>query len=380
MSREGYPLELVLSDPEYDIDGQLIYSPAHKDVVGIYYNDGTAKSVFWDAEFKAFQAGVDRALPDTFNYITSLSEDARKYIVVSASPTRPGTVLFGDRDLGTLSHVADMYPSLNEDVLVAKEKRIYRARDGLELEGYLSLPKHYTGNPVATVLLPHGGPMSRDGNSFDTFSAFMVNRGYAVFQPNFRGSSGYGHDFMMKAVGGMGLAMQDDLTDAVNFLVEAGIADPGRVCIVGASYGGYAALMGASKTPELFQCAISFAGISDVGLLRSEARDLLYGGVAREQLGSGISELRAVSPAHLVERVEIPILLIHGDDDAVVPVTQSRVMADALNKHDKAHEYIELEGGSHHLDYLPHRKQTFEAMEAFLRKHLPTEPLITATN
>lgn len=380
LSVDGYPLELVLSDAEYDIAGQLIYSPAHKDVVGIYYNDNSAKSVFWNAEFKAFQAGVDRALPDTFNYITSLSNDARKYIVFSSSATRPGTILFGDRDQGTLSHVADTYPALDENVLVAKRKLSYQARDGLELEAYLSLPRHYAGEPLATILLPHGGPMARDGNSFDAFSAFMVNRGYAVLQPNFRGSAGYGHNFMMMAVGGMGLAMQDDLTDAVKFLIDEKIADPGRVCIVGGSYGGYAALMGAAKTPDLFQCAISFAGISDVALLRSEARNLLYGGVARDQLGGSFGHLRAVSPARLAEQVKSPVLLIHGEDDTVVPVTQSRLMANALSKHNKAHEYIELKGGGHYLDYLPHRKQTFEAMETFLLRHLPAGPLEVVAN
>lgn len=371
LSKDGYPRELILSDENYDVSGSLIYSHVHKDVVGLYYTGDADRSIFWNDEFKAFQGGLDKAMPDTVNYISSLSADMRKYIVFSSNATQPGTILFGDRDEKTLTYIADIYESLNENVLIEKQELTYEARDGLKLEGYLSLPINYADKPIATIILPHGGPMSQDGKGFDSFSSFMVNRGYAVFQPNFRGSSGYGHDFMMMAVGGMGLAMQDDLEDAVKFLVDKKIADPKRVCIIGGSYGGYAALMGATKTPDLYQCAISFAGISDINKLRSEARYFVNRNVIREQLGNDSKQLRATSPARLAENVKIPILLIHGDDDTIVPVSQSRLMAKALKKHDKAYEYIELEGGSHHLDYMPHRKQTFEAMESFLQKYLP---------
>lgn len=373
LSKPGYPMTLILSNPHYDISGDLIYSHSHRDAVGLYYSDGGGKSIFWNDEFKAFQGGIDKALPESGNYITSLSDDGRKYILFSVSDTQPGQYLFGNRDEKTLDFIADIYPELSNGVLVEKELVTYKARDGLELEGYLSLPKHFADKPIATIILPHGGPMSRDGKGFDSFSAFMVNRGYAVFQPNFRGSSGYGHDFMMMAVGGMGLAMQDDLEDAVKFLVKEKITDPKRVCIAGGSYGGYAALMGASKTPDLFQCAISFAGISDIAKLRNTARYFVNKNVIREQLGNDRKQLRDTSPARLVEQIKIPILLLHGVDDTVVPVDQSRLMARNLKKHNKVYEYIELEGGSHYLDYLPHRKQTFEAMEAFLQKYLPVD-------
>ncbi len=373
LSKEGYPMELILSNPDYDVSGNLIYSPAHRDAVGLYYHDGGGKSIFWNPEFQAFQKGIDKALPDFGNYIASFSDDARKYILFSVGDTQPGQYLFGNRDKKTLDFVADIYPELSNGVLVEKELVTYKARDGLELEGYLSLPKTFKDTPIATIILPHGGPMSQDGRGYDSFSAFMVNRGYAVFQPNFRGSSGYGHDFMMMAVGGMGLAMQDDLEDAVKFLVDEKITDPKRVCIAGGSYGGYAALMGATKTPDLFQCAISFAGISDIVKLRNTARHFVNRNAMREQLGKDTKQLRETSPARLAERVKIPILLLHGADDTIVPVDQSRLMAKRLKKYNKVYEYIELEGGSHHLDYLPHRKQTFEAMEAFLQKYLPVD-------
>jgi dipeptidyl aminopeptidase/acylaminoacyl peptidase len=371
LSKPGFPKELILSNKNYDVNGRLIYSTALKEVVGLYYNDGSSKSIFWNKEFQAFQAGIDKAMPKTNNYIISMSDDARKYILFSSNSTNPGTYYFGDRDKKTLDYLASSYPDLTEDILVKKELRKYKARDGLELDGYLSLPKNFAAKPSATIIFPHGGPMSEDGLDFDIFSTFMANRGYVVFQPNFRGSSGYGHDFMMKAVGGYGLEMQDDLEDAVKYLVEQKISDPKRVCIAGASYGGYAALMGATKTPDLFQCAISFAGMSDLIKMQDSYRNFVNSTIARKQFGDDSRQLKQTSPARMVEKVKIPILLIHGKDDAVVPVAQSRIMADALKDEGKVYEYIELENGTHNLDYLPDRKQTFEAMEKFLKQYLP---------
>ncbi|HSC67104.1 MAG TPA: S9 family peptidase [Cellvibrio sp.] len=372
LSKPGYPKELVLSDPNYDVSGRLIYSTAHKQVVGLYYNDGSAKkSIFWNKEFKAFQAGLDKVLPDSTNYIASISDDARKYVLYTSSPTNPGTYFFGNRDDKSLVPIANAYPDLTEAVLVEKETRNYKARDGLELQGFLSLPKNFPNKPTATIILPHGGPMCEDGKDFDMFSTFMANRGYVVFQPNFRGSSGYGHDFMMQAVGGYGLEMQDDLEDAVKYLVDEKIADPQKVCIVGASYGGYAALMGATKTPDLFRCAISFAGMSDLVRMRDSFRSFSNSNTARKQFGEDKKQLKETSPVRMAEKVKIPILLIHGKDDTTVPVAQSRIMADALKSEGKVYEYIELENGTHYLDYFPDRKQTFEAMENFLKKYLP---------
>src|SRR5690606_32537863 len=200
---------------------------------------------------------------------------------------------------------------------------------------FLTLPKNFSGKPTAAILLPHGGPMSEDGKGFDMFSTFMANRGYVVFQPNFRGSSGYGHNFMMQAVGGYGLEMQDDLEDAVKYLIEHHIADPRRVCIVGASYGGYAALMGAAKTPDLFQCAVSFAGMSDLIKMSDRFRYFSNKNTARKQFGEDRNQLQETSPVRLVDRIKAPILLIHGQDDTVVPVSQSRVMATALKEQKK---------------------------------------------
>ncbi len=369
ISKPDFPRELILDDPNYDIGGRLIYSRALKQVVGIYAN----KTVFFSDEFKSFQKGLNKALPDTENEIISLSDNGRKYVLRASNVTNPGTLYLGDRDAKTLSVLSADFPELTEEVLVSKVQRHYKARDGLALDGYLSLPKNYVGKPVPTIILPHGGPMCEDVEAFDRFSAFMANRGYAVFQPNYRGSSGRGFDFMAQAIGGYGLEMQDDLEDAVKYLVDEKIADPKNVAIVGASYGGYAALMGATKTPNLFKLAISFAGMSDLVRMRNGFRYYYARNSYRKQFGDDKDQLKESSPLRMVDKVKIPILLIHGTKDTRVPVAQSREMAEALKDAHKTYEYVELEDGTHFLDYLDHRKQTFEAMEAFLKKYMPVK-------
>jgi dipeptidyl aminopeptidase/acylaminoacyl peptidase len=370
LSKADLPRQLILSHPVYDIEGSLIYSAARDEPVGIYFSDESSRSLFWDEEFKAFQAGLDKALPDTVNYINDLSSNDRSYLLYATNATTPGIYLLGNRDEKTLIHLAETFPGLNEENLVRKEKISYKARDGLNIEGYLSVPKGKTG-PGALVVLPHGGPFSQDSNSFDTFSAYLANKGYIVFQPNFRGSSGYGHQFLTQAVGQYGMAMQDDITDGTQYLIEQKIADPKRICIMGASYGGYAALLGAARTPDLYQCSISFAGISDLRELRSSYRNYTNYNLAKKQLGEDNDLLEQNSPLNMVKQIKVPVLLLHGTEDRSVPVKQSRMMAEELADENKVFTYIEIEDGTHHLDYLPHRKQTFEAIDAFLNKYLP---------
>lgn len=373
LAKPGYPLQLVLSDPAYDIEGTLIYSATLKDVVGIYYNDGEPKSIFFNEEFKNLQSSLDSILKNSSNRIIDMSSNGKKYILYSSNAITPGAIYIGDRETNELELLEQRNPKLTSDVIAQKEKFEYRARDGLLLDGFLSRPKNSQDKTLATIILPHGGPMSEDGIGFDEYSAFLVNLGYAVFQPNFRGSSGRGHNFMMQAIGSMGLAMQDDLEDAAAFLVKQKIADPKRLAIVGGSYGGYAALMGAAKTPDLFQCAISIAGISDIKKLRNSSYIYANQNTIKKQLGDDSEQLKKTSPVYLAKNIHIPILLIHATNDAIVPVAQSQIMAKELKSQQKNYEYLELEGGSHHFDYLPHRRQTFAAIETFLAKYLPPQ-------
>jgi dipeptidyl aminopeptidase/acylaminoacyl peptidase len=290
--------------------------------------------------------------------------------VYRTNSTTPGIYYLGDRDHKTLAEIAHTYPQL-EGKLQGRKKIVYSARDGKTIEGYLTLPKNHDLNvPSPAVIFPHGGPMARDYGDFDYWAEFFASKGLIVLQPNFRGSSGYGREFELEAIQNMGLTMQDDLTDAANWLLERKLADPNRLAIAGGSYGGYAALMGAVKTPDLFKCAISFAGISDLIELRNSKIYYVGYEVVREQFGRENEKLEAVSPIKFLDKIKIPILLVHGDEDRTVFVEQSRKMANALKNKNKIYTYVELEKGDHYLSLQENRHKFFNAMDEFLDKHL----------
>jgi dipeptidyl aminopeptidase/acylaminoacyl peptidase len=370
VSRDDLPMELAASDDNYDINGRLIYSHKTRDVIGVYHGEAEDSRIYWNEKYKKFQNAINKALPDTTNYLVDFSKDESRYILFCTSDTMPGQYYIGDRRKNTLSIIANTYPQL-EKKLQGNKKVTYNARDSQEIEGYITVPAGFKkSTPCPAVIFPHGGPMARDYGGFDYWAEFFASKGIVVFQPNFRGSSGYGREFENTAVQGYGLAMQDDLTDAAKWLVDQKIADPERIAIAGGSYGGYAALMGAVKTPDLFRCAISFAGIGDLHALLKSQQGYLNYGVVLQQFGSNKKQLKAVSPVNHVEKIKIPILLGHGDEDRTVPVEQSRDMAKELEKEDKVYTYIELEGGSHNLDLQKNRHKFFEAMDKFLDKYL----------
>lgn len=370
-------LELVLSDPYRDVEGGLIHSPRTGEAVGVYYSGGEGLYHFWDEGYSNFASSIDASLPDTSNRILGFSQNERRYLIYSSNDVSPGVYYFGDRDAKILSVIGESYPFLAAENLQPKNKIGISARDGLELEAYLTLPEN-AEEALPTVILPHGGPISRDDGDFDYWTQFFVNRGYAVLQVNFRGSSGYGFDFMQAGLQNYGLTMQDDLEDSTRWLIEQGITDSERVCIVGGSYGGYAALMGVAKTPDLYACAVSFAGLSDLNKVLSNARNYLNRDVVREQFGADAAQLRETSPRRLAELITAPVLLVHGDKDRVVPVDHSRLMRNALKKEDKQFEYIEFDEGDHYLSKAEHRLEFFQAMDSFLAKHLQSEAKVAA--
>lgn len=256
----------------------------------------------------------------------------------------------------------------------------YTSRDGVALWGYLTTPARGQG-PFPTVIMPHGGPQSRDSYGFDFVVQFLVSRGYAVFQPNFRGSEGSGRSFARAGYRQWGGVMQNDVTDGVQHLITTGVANRDRICIAGLSYGGYAALAGAALTPDLYKCAISIAGLSDLPELidseRSDAgrRSALYAFV-RETVGDpdeNREQLVAASPRRHVENIRIPILLIHGEKDDVALTSQSQRMRDALQRAGKDVRYVEIEGNVYHpWDgwTTEHARRLLEEMDAFLGRHI----------
>ncbi len=367
------PYTLLANDANVDINGSLIYSPMSRDAVGVYYRGSEGQYFYWDKKAEGFQLSIDKALPETANYISGFSQDETRYIVFSTATKVPGDYYVGDRKNKKLDYVGSEYPSLNENALAAQQRIEYRTRDGISIEGFVTFPPNQAKSNLPTIVLPHGGPESHDGFGFDYWAQFFAAKDFAVFQMNFRGSSGQGIEFKRQSRKNWGLKMQDDITDGVQWLVEQGIVDKERICIVGASYGGYAALMGTVKTPEMYRCAISYAGISDLGLFAWQSTNYINQDLVFAELGVEWSErdrLIATSPIKQVEKIHTPILLVHGEKDRVVPVSQSEKMANELAKQNKEYQLLILEDGSHDLHTYDQRIKLFSEMGRFVDSHL----------
>ncbi|GMM67503.1 S9 family peptidase [Alteromonas sp. MTD1] len=354
----------VFSDEGYDVDGSLIYSPVTNDAIGIRH-DGRH---YWDERYVGLQNGINKGLPDYQNTLVSFSDDEQTYLVYSESDVLPGIYLIGNREKGSLDFLFQQYPLIDSASLSEHELIEFEARDGMKIEAYLTLPKG--DGPFPTIIHPHGGPGARDFSGFDYWTAYFTYKGYAVLRPNFRGSRGYGYSFAQSQMKGWGLAMQDDITDAAKYMVEKGHAEQGNMCIVGASYGGYAALMATVKTPDLFQCAVSFAGVSSLKHIVMHSRKFLNNEFVENQIGDDFDDLEARSPYYNVEGIKTPILLVHGEEDRVVRPLHSRYMADELEDYDKTFTYVELESGDHSLSIQRNRHRFFAEMDAFLSKYL----------
>ncbi len=255
----------------------------------------------------------------------------------------------------------------------------YSAADGLQLTGYLTLPKDRDPKKLPLVVFPHGGPAARDTPGFNWWAQAMAARGYAVLQVNYRGSDGFGWKFLSAGFGEWGRKMQTDLSDGVRYLADKGTIDPKRVCIVGASYGGYAAMAGAALQHGVYRCAASFGGISDLrrqvvfsrGMYGLSAQRYWVRFMGADDLKDPV--LAQYSPAAHAAEVDIPVLLIHGRDDTVVPLEQSQMMADALQKAGKAVELVVQKGADHWLSRGDTRLAMLQAVTAFLEKNNPPQ-------
>ena len=363
---------LMLAHDDYDVGGNLIYSTITKEAIGVVdAHSPFGKYYFADIDYN-FHRALDNALPDTDNFITSFSEDESVYILYTESDSSAGQYLLGNRKNNTLDYLFSAYPELDFIDLPEHESMQYTTRDGLEIEAIVTLPK-FGKAPYPTVIHPHGGPGARDYEGFDPWVSYMSSKGYAVVRPNFRGSTGYGYEFAQAQMQGWGLEMQDDISDATTHLIKEGIIDPTKVCIFGASYGGYAAFMATTKTPDLYTCAVSFAGVSDLRDLASSQKRYLGGDlVAEKQLGDDRDDLLLRSPITHVKNIKTPLLIMHGTEDRSVSVKQSRDFVDELKDENKTHKYVEFEYGDHYLSIAQNRRVFFEELDAFFTQHLGT--------
>ncbi len=355
--------QLAKETDKHDVD-LLQYDLAQRKIIGPYIDDRE----------KAILKIVQRALDKREVELVSYDKSKNIFIYLTFSDTVPPEYYIFDLPRKSLVHLASEYPELEKVKLAPMEKLSYSARDGLTIPAFLTRPLTEQKKNLPLVVMPHGGPSSHDKWGFDNYVQFLASRGYAVFQPQFRGSTNYGLAHEAAGYKQWGLAIQDDITDGVNYLISKGIADPKRICIVGSSFGGYAAAMGLVKTPRLFQCGISINGVLDQKKYKSSIHRLLFANINQVMLND-YNDLEKTSPCHMAENIRAPLLLISAEKDTVVPVSHSRSMYKKLKKLNKAVEYIELLDGEHWRTNESHELIKFEAIEKFLKKHISTVPL-----
>lgn len=369
--------KLVFSHPLVDA-AQPLLTPDRK-LIGIWYETDRPFVYYTDDETRAQMGLINRTLPATFNYIGDYSSDRATYIVRASSDVEAQTYYLLDAKANEISRIGTAYPELDPTKLGRMRTIAYPARDGVEIPGYLTAPVGVRAEKLPLIVMPHGGPVSRDSWDFDFLRAFLVSRGYAVLQMNFRGSSGYGEAWYSAAHQDWGGLTYNDITDGTRWAIDSGSADPQRVCIVGWSFGGYAALLSAVRNGDLYRCSASIAGVSDLKDLLRTSNYYRSRAFIREQIGTEKEKLREDSPLQHAAKINMPVFLIHGDRDWQVEVDHSRKMASALKKAGKQHQAIFLKNGTHQLQRQSDRVTLLTELEKFLLKHLGAGTLATAT-
>ena len=388
--------ELLAGHPEVDIrESDMYFVDGQWEPVGVTI-DADRPQTFWFDERRArIQALIDASLPQGNDNELQFLRDG-KVLVNSRSDRDPGTYYLYDPEARSLVEWSRSRPWIRPAQMASTLPWRYRARDGLEIPAYLTLPRGREPKQLPLVVWVHGGPQSRDHWGFDPDVQFLANRGYAVLQPNFRGSSGYGDQFEIAGYRQWGAAMQDDLVDGVRALIADGRVDAKRVCIGGASYGGYAALMGVIRDPELFRCAIDYAGVTDLAWVvdlpetdynrRShtpsdqEIEESMHRTVGDPGDAAQRKQMDARSPRLLAAKVKAPVLLVYGTDDERVPLRHGTAMRDALASAGANFEWKSYAGEGHGVLDTSNAADLMRRMERFLERSIgPAATAATAS-
>jgi len=361
----------IFDSPGYDVDGPFL-DPTGTKLMGFQYTDTRSRTKWLDPTLAQVQADLDKAVPNLWPDIVSWSNDLSVLIVHIGAADSAGAYYLYRPAEGRMSIFATLNDTLGTKTYAPVKTIRYTARDGTEMSAVLTLPKGREAKNLPLILMPHGGPAVRDDEEWDWWAQFIASRGYAVLQPNYRGSTGFGTKFNKLGEGQWGLKMQDDLVDAVGWAAKQGIADPKRVCIVGGSYGGYAAFRAAQRDKGVYRCAVSFAGVSDMAAMLRYDGSFLNGGRNKDYLRKQAPDLKAVSPINFAADFSTPILIMHGKTDQVVPVKQSREMVERLKAAGATYRYVEQPLGDHHFTRQADRLQFLQELEAFLAKYNPS--------
>ena len=358
----------------------VIEDPVTHRIMGGMRREAGVKYDFFDPKVQAVWNGIAKAYPGEAVQLESWSDDRRKIIVRVDGPNNGASFSLVDLDTKQAKLLGDLYQGVKPGDIAPVRQITYQAADGMEIPAYLTLPRGKEAKNLPLVVLAHGGPADRDLPEFDWWAQALASQGYAVLQPQFRGSDGFGKVHLEAGYGQWGRKMQTDLSDGVRKLAKDGVIDPARVCITGASYGGYAALAGAPLDGGGYRCAASVAGPADLrkmlsreqeGQRSSDNRIMRYWTRFMGAETARDPKLADISPSDHVDKISIPILLVHGKDDTVVHYEQSKLMDAALTKAGKPHSFVSLDGEDHWLSREPTRKQMLSAVVDFLKTNNP---------
>jgi dipeptidyl aminopeptidase/acylaminoacyl peptidase len=370
-SKEG---RLIFENDEVDVSG-LMYSRKRKVLTGVSYTVAKNEIVFFDTLRESLQQKLEEKLPGYEVGITSFSEDETKAVVVTYSDKSRGTYYYYDLDKNKLIELGQVSPWLNEEDMSEMKPVHYKSRDGLIINGYLSLPKGTNGKNLPVVVNPHGGPWHRDSWGYNSEVQFLTNRGFAVFQMNFRGSTGYGRDFWEKSFKKWGKSMQDDISDGVNWLIDEGIADPDRIAIYGASYGGYATLAGLAFTPDLYACGVDYVGVSSLFTFMESMPPYweLYRSMMYEMVGHPEEDkelLASASPLLHIDKIKAPLFIAQGANDPRVVKAESDQIVEALKNAGIDVPYMVKDDEGHGFYNEENKFDFYTEMEKFLTKYI----------
>jgi dipeptidyl aminopeptidase/acylaminoacyl peptidase len=373
----GKELNVLYENPDYDVEG-VFYSHKRKVLTVASYTSWKSERHFFDEESEVLFERLSKELGQCEIGISAYNKDETVYIIRTYSDRSLGSYFIYDKNTDKLVKIVDVSPWIDENEMGSVTPVKYQSRDGLTINGYLTLPKGYTietAKNLPVVVNPHGGPWARDDWGFNPEVQFLANRGYAVFQMNFRGSTGYGKSFWEASFKKWGLEMQDDITDGTNWLINQGIADPKRIAIYGGSYGGYATLMGLVKEPALYAAGVDYVGVSNMFTFMQTIppywKPMLD--MFHEMVGNPTEDslmLRGVSPVYQAEKITAPLFIAQGANDPRVNKDESDQMVAALKARGVDVEYLVKDNEGHGFHNEENRFEFYRAMEAFLSKHI----------
>jgi dienelactone hydrolase len=360
---------LIFAHPLVDVSQAVLAHDGR--LLGVRYETAYPMMYFADDTLRLDMAEVQKLLPGVFSTVHGTSSDGKTFVIRSVSDIDAPHFMVVDAATSKAQKVGATFPGRDPEALVPMRPISYPARDGTQIPGYLSTPRTGAAAPLPLIVLPHGGPIARDTWGYDFLRQFLVSRGYAVLQMNFRGSSGYGDAWFFAAHQDWGGLTYDDVVDGARWAIGQGIADPRRVCIVGWSFGGYLALVGAQRNSDLFRCAVDIAGVSDLGLLIDEGHHWVSAESIKKQIGTDPEKLKLNSPRLHAPEFSVPLLMLHGRRDAQVPFAQSEAMDAALTRAGKPHRLVVFADADHAFSEEKDRAGLLQEIERFLSEQLP---------